>query len=372
MKIKPIREKWKGTMTDRERFLNQLNYKPIDRCFNMEFGYWDENFEQWKMFRDNNIKDNYQANELLNFDKKVTIFENIWLSPPFKEKVVEETETSKIFINIDGLLAEVPKDGHSTIPHFIKSSITTPDDWKRLKEEKLRLDDPGRLVNIEELKKAHPPDRDYVLSIHVGSMIGKIRDLLTIEGLAYACYDYPNMVEEMVETCCVLVENLLDQVLPEVDFDIASGWEDISCNSGPLVSMDFFENVITPRYKRIGDKLKKHGIDIYYIDSDGDIRHFIPCFLEAGVNTMFPWEVNGSGHPTEIYEKYGKELRVMGGIDKMKLGLGKEAIKTYLKSVEKLVERGGYIPFCDHRCPPNVKEEDYLYYLDLKEEMFGM
>jgi uroporphyrinogen decarboxylase len=35
-------------------------------------------------------------------------------------------------------------------------------------------------------------------------------------------------------------------------------------------------------------------------------------------------------------------------------------------------ERGGFIPFCDHRCPPNVKQEDYLYYLDLKEEMFGM
>ena len=37
-----------------------------------------------------------------------------------------------------------------------------------------------------------------------------------------------------------------------------------------------------------------------------------------------------------------------------------------------LVERGGYIPFCDHRCPPNVNPDDYLYYLDLKEEYFGL
>ena len=44
MDIKPCRPKWKGTMTDRERFVNQMNYKPFDRCFNMEFGYWDENF----------------------------------------------------------------------------------------------------------------------------------------------------------------------------------------------------------------------------------------------------------------------------------------------------------------------------------------
>ena len=41
--IKPCRPRWKGTMTDRERFNNQMHYKPIDRSFNMEFGYWNEN-----------------------------------------------------------------------------------------------------------------------------------------------------------------------------------------------------------------------------------------------------------------------------------------------------------------------------------------
>jgi hypothetical protein len=49
-----------------------------------------------------------------------------------------------------------------------------------------------------------------------------------------------------------------------------------------------------------------------------------------------------------------------------------EAIRRYMESLVPLVERGGYIPFCDHRCPPNVKPADYLYYLDLKERMFGI
>jgi uroporphyrinogen decarboxylase len=62
----------------------------------------------------------------------------------------------------------------------------------------------------------------------------------------------------------------------------------------------------------------------------------------------------------------------MGGIDKMELGKGREAIKAYLETVAPLVERGGYIPFCDHRCPPNVNPDDYLYYLQLKEQMFGL
>jgi hypothetical protein len=46
---------------------------------------------------------------------------------------------------------------------------------------------------VRALKKAHPPDRDYPLGIYCGSMIGKIRDFLTFEGLAYAIYDYPEM-----------------------------------------------------------------------------------------------------------------------------------------------------------------------------------
>jgi len=62
----------------------------------------------------------------------------------------------------------------------------------------------------------------------------------------------------------------------------------------------------------------------------------------------------------------------MGGVDKMELARGPEAIKAYLESLVPYVERGGYIPFCDHRCPPNVTPEDYVYYLDLKERMFGM
>jgi uroporphyrinogen decarboxylase len=53
------------------------------------------------------------------------------------------------------------------------------------------------------------------------------------------------------------------------------------------------------------------------------------------------------------------------------MGKGREAIKAYMETLGPLVERGGYIPFCDHRCPPNVDPDDYLYYLDLKEEMFG-
>lgn len=377
MSVKPCRPSWKGTMTSRERFNNQMHYKPVDRCFNMEFGYWNENFQQWSIFVENGITNNDEAHLFFNFDPIIFgqfkwLSPLVWLCPAFENKVFEETTTSKIMMNRDGLLAEVPKDGHDTIPHYIKSSIVTPDDWAKCKAERLNRDNPERKVDVEALKKAHPPQRDYPLGVYCGSMIGVVRNMLTFEGLAYACHDYPQMVEDMVETACLLVEDNLDQVLGHIDFDFAHGWEDICFKNGPIVSVDFFRDVVMPRYKRISKKLAQAGIDIFLTDCDGDIRPILPFFLRGGVNCMYPYEVNGCCHPLELLNEYGKDLRIMGGVDKMELAKGPRAIKAYLESLLPAVERGGYIPFCDHRCPPNVKVEDYLYYLDLKEEMFGM
>jgi len=370
--IVPCRPKWKGTMTDRERFNRQMHYQSVDRCFNMEFGYWQENYDEWSIFTENGITNEWEANVFFNFDNISGTGGQVGMHPAFEHQVVAETETTRTFINGDGLLAEVPKDGHDTIPHYVRATIVTPDDWQRAKEERFRRDDPARIVDIAALKRAHPPTRDYALGIYCGSMIGRVRDILTFEGLAYATYDYPEMVEDMVETLCVLVEDSLDQLLPHFDFDYASGWEDICYKNGPIVSVDFFNNVVVPRYKRIGDKIHAAGIDLWYTDCDGDVRPILPGLLEGGINCLFPFEVNGCAHPAELLDQYDGQLRIMGGVDKIELGHGPAAIKAYLETLVPLVERGGYIPFCDHRCPPNVTPADYLYYLDLKEKMFGM
>ncbi len=368
----PLRKPWKGTMTQRERFYNQMHYLPIDRTVNMEFGYWDENYTQWDIFADNGIKTERQANQFLSLEAPEVVGGSIWIDPVFSETVLEDKGDKEIYLNDSGLICERPKDGHSTIPRYIRSSIETPEDWKRVKEERFNVSHPCRKFDVDSIKDLMKPDRDYPVGINVGSMIGRIRDILTVEGLAYAVCDYPEMVEDMVETACQLVENILDQVLPVYQFDFAAGWEDICCKNGPLVNFDFFKEVVFPRYKRIGDKLHKYGVDIWYTDCDGDVRPLIPYFLEAGINCLFPYEVNSCLHPVDLCKEYGKDLRIMGGFDKMQMIAGKDAIKAYMKSIEPLVARGGYIPFCDHRCPPDVTPENYLYYLDLKEKTFGM
>lgn len=358
-------------MTERERFRRQMHHQPVDRCFNMEFGYWDDNFKLWPMFRDHGITNNNDADIFLNFDRTGTVYGR-WMHPVFPPEEIRRTATTRILRNGDGLIAEVPLDGHDTIPHYLEATVKTPEDWAKVKAERFDRKHPDRKVDVAAILAEHPNDRDYPLGVWSGSMIGKVRDMLTVEGLAYSVFDYPEMVEDIVETSCVLVEDFLDQVLPHVQFDYAAGWEDICYKSGPLVSVNFFRDIVVPRYQRIRDKLRAHGVDIWWIDCDGDVRPLIPHFLAGGVNTMFPWEVNGSGHPGESLDKWGPELRIMGGVDKMVLGRNRQEIRQWLESLAPYVAQGGFIPFCDHRCPPNVNPDDYLYYLDLKEKLFGL
>ena len=103
--------------------------------------------------------------------------------------------------------------------------------------------------------------------------------MLSFEGLAYACFDYPDMVEDMVKPACN-GRGFLDQVLPHFDFDFASGWEDICFKNGPIVRVDFFKEVVMPRYKRISKK-QTGNIDIWYTDCDRDVRPILPYLLEG-------------------------------------------------------------------------------------------
>ena len=83
-----------------------MHYKPVDRCFNMEFGYWNENFSQRSIFVQNGITNNEQADVFFNFDTIRYVIGQTWMCPPFENKVVEQTPTSKIIMNQDGLLAQ--------------------------------------------------------------------------------------------------------------------------------------------------------------------------------------------------------------------------------------------------------------------------
>ncbi len=118
--------------------------------------------------------------------------------------------------------------------------------------------------------------------------------------------------------------------------------------------------------------MHKHGVDVVWVDCDGNIDALVPLWLEAGVNCMFPVEVGvWRADPVAYRKQYGKDLLIMGGFDKHILQRTPEGIRREVDRLAPLVEEGGFIGFCDHRVPPDVPLENYRLFVDLQREVWG-
>ena len=60
-----------------------------------------------------------------------------------------------------------------------------------------------------------------------------------------------------------------------------------------------------------------------------------------------------------------------GGFSKRILAAGADAIAAEIDRLAPLVEEGGFICFCDHRVPPDVSFENYLFYVQRAKEVWG-
>jgi uroporphyrinogen decarboxylase len=355
-------------MTNRERFLNVFNYKPVDRIPNYEFGYWPETLEEWKKFGlPKEINTDWDAERYFGFDYYKFVPTITGICPEFEKKVIEETEDYITYQDCDGVISQTLKASRS-IPKYLKYPIESRADWIKYRDERLNPFNPDRIPsNIDQLI-AEYKKRDYPLAIYCTSMYGQIRNNMGIELASTSLHDDRWLIEDMIETYAIVTIIVLEKILPKIQIDCSWWWEDICYNNGPLISPNLFKQIALPRYRRIVDLLEKHGVHIHVLDCDGKIDELVPIWLEAGINCMFPLE---SAH-TDIFKlkkEYGKDLLMMGGVNKIQLIKGKQFIDDEIVKVKRLIEYGGFIPHLDHRCSPDITFDNYKYYIEKKRQI---
>jgi hypothetical protein len=361
-----------GTMNSLERWRRFWKGQSVDHLPDYEFGWWDENFDVWPdQGMPGWVDGNSKGDRFFGLEQYGWFPIGNGVRPGFSSRLVEDKGDRRIIMNGGGVLCEVPKDGHSTIPRFIKFPIETRADWEEFKK-RLDKDDPFRLPEFSDAFSKKYERRDYPLAISCGSLFGWIRDWMGFENLCVMVMDDRALIEEMVEHLADLQCHLLAQVLPKVQIDLGHFWEDIAFRSGPMVSPEEFKSLTGRHYRRITDLLHKHDVNQINLDCDGNILSLVPIWLDNGVNMMFPLEVHSGTDPVLLRKKFGRGCLLMGGVDKMQLIAGKEAIDAELARLAPVVADGGFIPHVDHRCPPDVTYENYLYYLKRKREMFGI
>ncbi len=371
-------------MNNRERSLAILRYQNYDRMPVVHFGYWDKTIEIWgeeghiekgldKVWKDGNEVDTFISDKLgFDFNWYNTFSPRNGLLPSFERKVLEQKpDGTRIVLNWDGVII-TEKEGVSSIPAEIDHTLKDRRSWEDeyLPKLKFSLD----RINFDELYSLpKPEERDRPLGLHAGSYYGHFRNYAGVVGSSYMVADDMDLYIEIIDTIADMQYTTTKTVLETgVKFDFGHFWEDICFKNGPLVSPGIFDEIVGPHYKKMTDLFHEYQIDIVSLDCDGKIDALIPTWLENGVNTMFPMEVGTWDANIKPWrEKYGKELKGVGGMNKVVFSRDYKAIDEEIERLKPLIELGGYIPCPDHRLAPDSKWENVQYYCDKMKRIFG-
>lgn len=361
-------------MNSRERFYAVTHYKPFDRFFKNEMGpYYEKPYEEtMERWQREGLPLDDDLYRILGYDRIDVLPINFFPCPGWKHEDLEETNEYVIYRDEwDGVIKKARKDartaGHTT--QFLEYPIKDRQSWNEFKK-RLNPESPVRFPWYWESLKKQYRDRDFPLGIYAGSMFGWLRNCIGIENISIMLYDDPYLVHEMIDHITEMATIILKKVVFEIELDFGCMWEDMGYKTASLISPKHVRQFMMIGYRKITDLLHQAGIDIIMLDSDGNVEELIPLWLEVGINYIYPMEVAAGMDVVKLRKKFGRELRMGGGMDKRILASGnKEGIREMVMSKKDLIHEGGYIPGVDHVIPPDISWESFLYYHKLLEEV---
>ena len=410
-------------MTARERFLEvMVNHNPHVKTLKWEFGYWGETLNNW--YRQGLPKNNFAPvpntytapsssmytkswtakNKYLTGDEYPAGFVsmagglywptqgfaldqdvksrfgldpcqqlvdvNVLFYPMFEAKTLEEDEEKLLYQDVDGVTRLFLKKS-ATMASGWEWPVKDMASWQKLKAERLRPEDVIKRLpaNWKEKVKEYK-NRDYPLGLggYPLGFFGTVAHLLGYEHLFFKYYDEPELIHDMMDTFTNLWINIFEEVLKDVEIDHMQIWEDVSFDSGSMLSLSVMNEFMMPYYKRMTGFLKEHGVKVILVDTDGYCMDIIPFFIEAGATGMYPFETGCGMDIVKVREKF-PNLAMMGGIPKSEICKGKAVIDKILEPVQAVLKTGGYIPFGDHFIPPEVDFEGFTYYRETLNKM---
>ena len=356
-------------MNTRERFVKTLTGEKVERVpFMKVFGGTNAILPGWEK--------EYPGigeciDELLEFEGKYRGWEEsgVNVSPDYHSEPVILRETEDVIVRRrgDGTVDQIHKGGDYS-RHTIEWPIKSKQDWEPYKKKHLDPDDPARFPDDwgERVKEFN--NRDYPLQLTHRGVYGFARERMGDENLAYAFYDEPDLVHDIMDDYTEMAIGIWEKQVAEVDFDLIECWEDMASKNGSLISPATFREFMTPCYRRIAEFAREHGIKIILVDSDGLVEELTELMLEAGVTALYPYEVLAGNDVSRVRDRC-PEVGVIGGLRKESMYEGKEAIDREMVRARELIQMGRCIPGPDHFVLQYASFENYRYFMESLREV---
>jgi hypothetical protein len=370
------------SMTSRERFHACMNYGSVDRVPNHEVGTWVQTKLRW---RDEGLHiedinwDWFVGEARWGMDPREYADVRFDMLPPYEEKVISRDGETEIIQRPNGIVSKALVTGmaegmRASMDEYLSFPVSTPADFQELKK-RFRSATPTRYPGFwQEMLLPGWQQREHVLVLGKNcSTLGfywRGRDWMGTENLSYAWYDEPAMMHEMME---FVADFTIETARPLLERGVQPDYvfinEDMSMKNGPLLSPATYREFILPHMKRLVAFFKSAGIPWVIVDTDGNCELLLPMLMDAGVDGIWPLERAAEMDPVAIRKKFGRELRLWGGVDKRELAKDPAAIDAHLRSLQPLVADGGFIPTVDHLVPPDVSLANFEHYMRRKQQL---
>ena len=358
-------------MTDRERFYNVTHYLPADRPPYFLDGPWEDTWERW-------YAEGYPRGVELADYLGVEPFRyhgvpiDSFLIPANEPRVLEEGLEFQIKTDHYGATLKVFKH-HTSMPHWVDFPVKAPRDLEALIDRLQWNGGAGRIPADWEAQVAAWREDKLGVVATGGSYYGALRNLMGVELLSTMLYDAPESIKRYNDAYFEIIMRILERVFADLPGEVMYLWfgEDFAYKTGPLLSPAMYREFIMPYHRAVTELAREHGVDIFFFDSDGNLNLMLPHLLEAGINLFYPIECAADMDPLVLRATYGRQLRMIGGIDKRALAAGKAAIRAELeRKLPPLLADGGYLPRVDHSIGTDISLENFRYYVKLLWELF--
>ena len=291
---------------------------------------------------------------------------NVDLSQLGEATVLQEDDAQRILKRADGLVQLVRKGGdyhRQTLEWPVKCKR----DWEAIKAKHLQADDPARFPkNWDEVAEAFR-QRDYPLQLTHRGVYGFARNLIGDVNLAYAFYDDPDLVHDVMDSYTDMAIEVWTRILRDTDADLVECWEDMASKNGALISPATFREFMAPNYRKIAQFARDNDIETILVDSDGNIMELTGLMLEAGVTALYPYEVQAGNDVAAALDRF-PQLGVIGGLNKNVMAKGRAEIDDEIARARHLIRKGRYIPGPDHFVLSDVSFANYRYFMEQLRE----
>ncbi|OFX13118.1 MAG: hypothetical protein A2Z18_09370 [Armatimonadetes bacterium RBG_16_58_9] len=356
-------------MTARERFVACLTFKPADRCFVKSDGIMPLTMKRW--IREG-LPEGCEPSAYLGMDAREYVRVNMECCPGFEEKLISRDGEYVVKTNSEGItLKQREDDALSAMPQFLGWPVETRDDFERTKEQfqpsvaQRYPADYEQKLDFWNNRSTDPVGYEFR-----GAFFHRLRMWMGLEGLCMAMCEDPEWVHEMVAFLEEFLVAVSEKVLSEVKLDFVYMCDDIAYKTASLISPAHFREFFLEPTRRMVERVRRAGVPVIIMDTDGNLDEFASIYLDAGFNVLTPVEVAAGNDVIELRKRFGRKLALQGGFDKRALAAGREAIHAEVMRIyPRMMAEGGFVPGVDHQVPEDVSWDSYRYYVDVTRQV---